>query len=140
MPEFCRTLCRMSAVGLFLLGYGSAAYADCDEYDPAASTRSATIVLRSPDKFDDQGEELRTFVETGSLGSVRADLVSSNAKMKIRYFFANPVISRYSRDYGEQLKGIAVEVIVEPTKRPFSVSLRLHQVCARHFRNSFLSY
>lgn len=140
MPRCGQTWWMMAAVLLFPLGYCSVAYGDCDEYNPAAPVLSSTIVLRISDAFDEQRKELRTFIETGSLGSVRAELISFGKKTSIQSFFATPVISRYSENYGEQLKGIAVGVVLEPAKRPASVSIRLHQVCATHFRNSFLSY
>jgi hypothetical protein len=141
MLEFREVFWRLAAVGLCLPGHWSAAYAGCDEYNPAAPMPSTTIVVSTADAFDEKREELRTFVETGSLGSARAELVSLNPKTRIRYVFVSPVISRYSQYYGEQLKGIAVEIMMlEPVKQPVSVFIRLHQVCAQYFRSSFLSY
>lgn len=140
MLKFGQAWWMIAAVVFFPLSYCSVAYADCDEFNPGAPVLSTTIVLRTSDAFDDQRKELRTFIETGSLGFVRAELVSFGKKTPILSFFASPVISRYSENYGEQLKGIAVGVLLAPKKRPVSVSIRLHQVCAKHFRNSFLSY
>jgi hypothetical protein len=49
-------------------------------------------------------------------------------------------VSRFSPYYGEALKGVAVAVAFEPTRRPVRVLVRLRQVCAKFFRNSFLYY
>ena len=73
-------------------------------------------------------------------GRADAEIVSSVPHGVVRSFFAGPEISRYSPHYGEALKGIAVGVSLEPTRRPVRVVVRLRQVCAQYFRNSFLYY
>lgn len=112
--------------------------APCDEHDPAAPARHADIALTAGDFVNEQRDEVRTFVATGSLGRVDATIVSSLPHGIVRTFFAGPEISRYSPHYGEALKGIAVGVVLEPTRRPVRVVVRLRQVCAQYFRNSFL--
>ena len=61
-----------------------------------------------------------------------------SSKRIVRSFFAGPEISRYSPHYGEALKGITVGIVLEPTRRPIRVVVRLQHVCAQYFRNSFL--
>jgi hypothetical protein len=112
--------------------------APCDEYDPSASVRSTDVVLTAGDFVNEGRDEVRTFVATGSLGRVDATIVSSLPRGVVRSFFAGPEISRYSPHYGEALKGIAVGVVLQPTRRPIRVVVRLRQVCAQYFRNSFL--
>ena len=51
-----------------------------------------------------------------------------------------PEISTISPYFGERLKGIKVAVSLTKTRQPVSVVLKLRQVCARHFRNTFLYY
>ena len=114
--------------------------APCDAYDPAAPVRTARIALGASDFVDDQRDELRSFVATGSLGHVDAVLVSASPRGAVRSFFAGPLVSRHSPNYGEELKGIAVSVTVQPGRRPVRVVIGLRQVCAQYFRNSFLYY
>jgi hypothetical protein len=114
--------------------------AACDEYDPAAPAVSAEIALTAGDFVNEERDEVRTFVATGSLGRVDATIVSSVPHGLVRSFFAGPEISRYSPDHGEALKGIAVGIALERTRRPFRVVVRVRQVCAQYFRNSFLYY
>jgi hypothetical protein len=114
--------------------------APCDEYDPAAPARSADVALTAGDFVNDGRDEARTFVATGSLGRVEATIVASAPRGVVRSFFAGPEISRYSPHYGEALKGIAVGIVLERVRRPVRVVVRLRQVCAQYFRNSFLYY
>ena len=117
---------------------GSSAAAPCDEYDPAAAARSVVIALSPTDFTDEQRDEMRSFIETGSLGRVDGSIVSSSPRGFVHSLFAVPEISRFSPYYGESLKGIALGVIVKPHRGPVRVVVRLRQVCARFFRNSFL--
>jgi len=130
----------IGAIVLLLADPALLSAAPCDQYDPAAPARTARITLRASDSVDDQRDELRSFVATGSLGHVDARLVSSSPRGAVRSFFAGPLVSRYSPYYGEELKGIAVSVTVQPGRRPVSVVIGLRQVCAQYFRNSFLYY
>lgn len=119
---------------------GALSAAPCDAFDPTAPARSARVTLNATDFVSEERDELRSFVATGSLGHVDARLVSSTPRGAVRSFFAGPLVSRYSPDYGEALKGIAVSVSVQPGRRPVSVVIGLRQVCAQYFRNSFLYY
>jgi hypothetical protein len=126
------------AIVLLATGPGTLSAAPCDEYDPGAPARTVTIALNATDFIDEQRDEMRSFVETGSLGTVHASIVSSVPRGVVHGFFATPEVSRFSPYYGEALKGIAVGVTFQPTRRPVKVVVRLRQVCARFFRNSFL--
>jgi hypothetical protein len=131
------------AIGAILFiaaGPGALSAAPCDEYDPAAPARRTDIALTAGDFVNDDRDEARTFVVTGSLGKVDATIVSSAPRGVVRSFFAGPEVSRYSPHYGEALKGIAVGVVLQRTQRPVRVVVRLRQACAQYFRNSFLYY
>ena len=130
----------VTAVVLAAADPAAASAAPCDEYDPTAPVYSADIALTAGDFVNEERDEVRTFVATGSLGRVDATIVSSVPRGVVRSFFAGPEVSRYSPDHGEALKGIAVGVALERTRRPFRVVVRLRQVCAQYFRNSFLYY
>ena len=130
----------VGAIAFAAAAPGPLSAAPCDEYDPSASVRSTDVVLTAGDFVNEGRDEVRTFVATGSLGRVDATIVSSLPRGVVRSFFAGPEISRYSPHYGEALKGIAVGVMLEPTLRPVRVVVRLRQVCAQYFRNSFLYY
>ena len=116
------------------------AAAPCDEYDPAAPSRSIHVRMSTSDYLDEERDEMRTFVATDSIGAVTAALVSANPRGIVRAVSAVPGISRVSPYYGEELKGIAVTVLLEPRARPASVTVNLRQVCAHYFRNTFLYY
>ena len=116
----------------------SFAAAPCDEFNPVGPARSIVVALTPTDFVDEERDEMRSFVETGSLGTVHASIVSSVPLSVVHGFFATPEVSRFSPYYGEALKGIAVGVTFQPTRRPVRVVVRLRQVCARFFRNSFL--
>lgn len=123
------------------LGVPAAAWAapPCDEYDPYGPARSAQIRLGPADFVDEDGDELRSFIATDSIGRVEVSVAASSGGA-VRSVTAVPEISMFSRYYGEQLKGINVAVSVDPSRRPASVVLNLSQVCAKHFRNTFLYY
>ena len=114
--------------------------APCDEYNPAGPWRSAQIRLTSSDYIDESRDEMRTFVVTDSIGSVTAAIVSSTPQGAARAVSAVPEVSRFSPHYGEQLKGIAVTVLLQKNARPAAVTINLRQVCAQQFRNTFLYY
>ena len=52
----------------------------------------------------------------------------------------DPTLSRFSPRYGERLKGIAVAVSLKRGATPVTVAVRLRQVCAGYFRDTFLYY
>jgi hypothetical protein len=112
----------------------------CDEYDPGGPMGRAVLALTPADFTDDSRDELRTFVETDSIGRVEVAVVSASPPATVVEFSAGPTVSRFSRHYGEELKGIAVAVRVAPSRRPVRVVLDLRQVCAKRFRDTFLYY
>ena len=112
----------------------------CDEYDPFGPVRSAQIRLGPGDLVDENGDELRSFIATDSIGKVDVEIVSSSPRDLVRRVSAVPEISMLSPYHSERLKGIHVAVSLTSTKRPVSVVLKLRQVCAKHFRNTFLYY
>lgn len=112
----------------------------CDEYDPAGPLGRARLMLTANDFTDDSRDELRTFVETDSIGRVDVMVVSASPPATVLDFSALPTVSRFSPYYGEELKGIAVAVRVTPSRRPVRVVLDLRQVCAKRFRDTFLYY
>ena len=114
--------------------------APCDQFDPAGPTRSAQITLNSGDFVDESGDEMRSFVATGSLGKVDAAVVSSTPGGIVRRVTAIPEVSRFSPLYGEQLKGIAIDVSLKSGAGPATVVLSLRQVCAEYFRRTVLYY
>ncbi len=114
--------------------------APCDEYNPAGPWRSAQITLGPNDFVDEAGDEMRSFVATGSVGRVEAAIVSATPPGIVAGLSAVPKASRLSPDHGETLKGIAVAVRLAHTGRPARVVVALRQVCARYFRNTFLYY
>jgi hypothetical protein len=116
------------------------AAAQCDRFDPAGPARSALIRLDAGDLVAHGGDELRSFVETGSLGPAAAVLVSAIPPGIVLGVRAVPEVSRFSRHYGEALQGVTISVALKPGTRPESVVVRLRQVCARYFRNTFLYY
>lgn len=114
--------------------------APCDQFDPAAPAGSAQIVLDSSDFVDPNGDELRSFIDTGSVGRVDVTVVRSTPPGAVRTVSAVPEVSRFSPYYGESLKGIAVAVTLRTHGRPARVVLDLRQVCAKRFVNTFLYY
>jgi hypothetical protein len=102
------------------------------------AARSAEITLTAADFFDPDGEEMRTFVDTGSLGMVEATLVSARPSDAVRSFTAVPARSRLSPYFGEDLKGIGVTVSLHKSRISPVVRLRLRQDCAKYMHNTFL--
>jgi hypothetical protein len=114
----------------------------CDQYNPASPAGNARIALDSGDLVDRRGREreMRSFIETGSIGKVDVAVVSATPPGAVRTVSAIPEISRPSRYFGERLKGIALDVALAPGGAPVRVVLDVRQVCARDFRNTFLYY
>jgi hypothetical protein len=129
-------------LGLAALSIGARAAPLCDEYNPYAPARTGEIILDATDFADEDGTEMLSFVETQSLGKVDVEIVRAIPARSIRSVSAVPDISEMSPHHGEQLKGIKVAVSLSKneTKRPVSIVLKLRQVCAKHFRNTFLYY
>ena len=125
------------AFGLWLaLAAGASAAVPCDDSNPLGPSRSAVIRLTAADYADEDRTRLKSFVETGSLGRVEAAVLSPRGL--VRSLRAAPATSRYSRFDGERLKGIAIELWLGGAKKTPVVRLRLRQVCAIHFRDTFL--
>ncbi len=141
MRRLGKSVSAACGAGLFALCCPMmASAAPCDEYDPAGPSRSAQIRLDAGDLVDERGDELRSFVATGSIGRVVVAVVSSSPRGAVRAVSAVPEISRSSPHHGEQLKGISVAVSLVGGRRPVAVVLDLRQVCAQHFHNTFLYY
>jgi hypothetical protein len=137
MPLLSRFLAP--TVALLLLSAGArstVAAGTCTE----GATRSAEITLTAADFFDPDGEEMRTFVDTGSLGVVEVSLVSARPADVVRSFTAVPARSLLSPYFGENMKGINVTVLLNKSRIPPVVRLRLQQDCAKYLRNTFLYY
>jgi hypothetical protein len=105
-----------------------------------AALRSAVVTLTAADFYDPYGQEMRTFVDTGSLGAVTAELVSARPREIVRSFTAVAARSRLSPYFGEDLKGISVTVSLYRSRIPPVIRLRLTQDCAKYLRNTFLYY
>jgi hypothetical protein len=141
MRRWSRSARAASGAGLFVLGFPAALpAATCDEYDPAGSSMSAQITLSSSDFVDQRRDEMRSFIATGSIGKVDVVIVSSIPRDIVRDVSAVPEVSRAAPNYGEKLKGIAIAVSLRNVARPPIVILKLRQVCAEYFRNTFLYY
>ncbi len=142
MRRWAKAARTAGGAGVFLLclqGLAAAA-PPCDEYDPSGPTRGARIRLNAGDFLDESRDELRSFVATDSVGAVTATIASIRPRGVVRAVSAVPEVSRFSPHYGENLKGIAVTVLLAPHARPAAVTVSLRQVCARYFRNTFLYY
>lgn len=136
-----RTIAAACGASLVLLGCRSVSLAAaCDEYDPMGPARSAQISLGPGDLVDAAGGEMRSFVATGSIGTVEAAIASAMPRGIVASFSAVPEISRFSPYYGEALKGIAVTVRLAHASARVRVVVSLRQVCADYFRNTFLYY
>lgn len=131
--------CVAAAVALAYPTAPSAA-PPCDEYDPFGPSRSVELRLGPVDFVDQHGDEMMSFVETDSIGKVDVAVVTSSPGGVVRAVSAVPQISMFSPHRGEQLKGIHVAVSLANAGRPATVVLNLRQVCAKHFRNTFLYY
>lgn len=112
----------------------------CDEHNPFAPARTGEITLDSSDFADADGTVILGFVETASVGRVDVEIVRASPARVVRAVSAVPDISMLSPYFGERLKGIRIAVSLEKTRQPVSVVVKLRQVCARHFRNTFLYY
>lgn len=113
--------------------------AECDEHDPTGPMRSGQLTLTAADATSEQRTELRSFVETGSLGRVEASVVSATPPGIVRRLAAVPHLSRLAPDFAERLKGIEIAATLTARDPSAKVVVRLRQVCAEHFRDSFLS-
>ncbi len=114
--------------------------APCDQFDPTGPARSAQITLNSADFVDERRDEMRSFIATGSLGKVAVSVVSSTPGGIVSGVSVTPEVSRFSPLYGEQLKGIAIDVSLRSRAGPATVIVNLRQVCAEHFRHTVLYY
>jgi hypothetical protein len=135
--------CAPLAVALLLLAAGARsvlAASQCVDNGIGAGAHSAVITLTAADFFDPDGEEMRTFVDTGSLGMVDALLLSARPRDIVRSLTAVPARSRLSPYFGEDLKGINVTVSLYKSRTPPVVRIRLQQDCAKYLRNTFLYY
>src|SRR5690349_14982533 len=137
MPLLSQLLLR--AVMLLLLSAGARS-AGAAEICGGDAARSAEITLTAADFFDPYGEEMRTFVDTGSLGEVEASLISARPRDIVRSFTAVPARSLLSPYFGEDMKGIDVTVSLYKSRGSPIVRLLLRQNCAKYIRNTFLYY
>ncbi|MGE0257186.1 MAG: hypothetical protein AB7H71_15685 [Alphaproteobacteria bacterium] len=128
------------AAWIALLPAAAPAAPRCDEYNPFGPARIGEITLNSTDFADEHGTEMRSFIETESIGKVDVEIVRAIPASVVRDVSAVPEISTISPYFGERLKGIKVAISLAGSKRPVSVVLKLRQVCASHFRNTFLYY
>jgi hypothetical protein len=115
----------------------------CDQYDPYGPAASMRITLDSRDLVHQDGRELRSFIATDSIGKVDAAVVAATPPGIVLGISATPEISRVSPYFGERLKGIALDVALAAdaaTSQPVRIVLDVRQVCARHFRDTFLYY
>lgn len=142
MARFGGTAMAGAMIGIVLAGLlsggGPARAAGCDEDNPLSPKRSTRITLTAADATDESARELRSFVETGSLGKVDISLVRSRRGGSTEHIFATPHLSRVARDYGEALKGIEISAALSRPARGTSITVEVRQVCAQYFRNSFL--
>jgi len=129
-----------AAAWLTLLPGVAPAASLCDEYNPFGPARIGEIRLDATDFADEDGTEILSFIETESIGKVDVQIVSTTPARIIRAVSAVPEISTASPYHGERLKGIRIAVSLTQAKQPVSIVLKLRQVCARHFRNTFLYY
>jgi len=113
--------------------------AECDENNPNGPMRVGQVTLTANDAVNDQRTELRSFVDTGSLGRVEATIAGATPPGIVRHFSAAPHLSRLSPGFGERLKGIQVAATLSGGDRSARIVIRLRQVCAERFRDSFLN-
>src|SRR4051812_15403292 len=133
-------LMGLSAGALFAGALTAVAASLCDDSNPLAPARTGEITLDATDFADEDGAEIRSFIETESVGKVDIEIVRAIPAGIVQAASAAPEISTSSPYYGERLKGIKVAVSLTKTKKPVSIVLKLRQVCAKHFRNTFLYY
>jgi hypothetical protein len=139
MPLLSR-FAPVAAALLLLAGGARSTLAASRCGDDVAAARSAEITLTAADFFDPDGKELRTFVDTGSLGRVDALLLAATPPDIVRSLTAVPARSRLSPYFGEDLKGINVTVSLYKSRIRPVVKVRLQQECAKYMRNTFLYY
>ena len=134
---------RWRLLSAIVLGLAAAPHAadaaGCDENDPNGPVRIGQITLTANDSVDESRAQLRTFVVTGSLGKVDASVVAATPPGVVSGITATPHLSRLTLDYGEQLKGVEIVAALKGGDRSVKVVVRLRQVCAEYFRDSFLS-
>ena len=137
-----RTLARLIGATAMLAGLAvvPASAGTCNPEAVGSPVASAEIALGSADRYDEVDDQLRSFVETGSLGPVEANLISAAPRGAVLAVSAHPALSRFSRYYGEQLHGIDIVVALAAGYRSAQVRVRVSQVCARHFRNTYLYF
>jgi hypothetical protein len=129
------------ALVLPMLAWGARTVAaDSPCVTDGAGARSAVITLGAADFSNPDGTEMRSFVDTGSLSAVDANLVSARPRDVVRSLTAVPARSRLSPYFGEDLKGIAVTVSLSKSKVAPVVRIRLRQDCAKYLHNTFLYY
>lgn len=114
--------------------------ASCDEFSPAAPARSTQITLDASDFVDESRDEMRSFVETGSLGRVEARVVSATPAGVVRGLSAVPRELTFRPGRDEALKGVALSVSLRDRPAAATIVVDLRQVCAQYFRNTFLYY
>lgn len=119
-------------------GGRSAQAGGCDEYNPLSPARTAQVALTATDSLGESANELRTFVETGSLGKVDISLVRSSYRGPVQRILAVPHVSRHSANYGEELKGVEISAALSRPVGGARILVELRQVCAQYFHNSFL--
>jgi hypothetical protein len=138
----CGAVLGLAALSTGLVSSGASAAPLCDEYNPYATARTGEITLDATDFADEDGTEILSFVETQSLGKVDVEIVRAIPARSVRDVSAVPEISMMSPNHGERLKGIKIAISLTKTKarQPVRVVLKLRQVCAKHFRNTFLYY
>jgi hypothetical protein len=140
MRRLHRACSIVGAACLAMSAVAPAVAAPCDEYDPTAPGRTASVTLTRNDSMGPGERELRTFVATGSIGKVDVVNISASPRGDVRAVSAVPEISRLSPHYGEQLRGIAIVVTPTGDALPAKVVVTLRQVCAQYFRDTFLYY
>ncbi|HEX3883889.1 MAG TPA: hypothetical protein VHW66_14615 [Stellaceae bacterium] len=133
-----RVCAIMGAVALLFACHAGARAQTCDENNPKSPAGNTRVTLGTTDFTNEGRDELRSFVVTGSLGPVTATIVSATPAGIVRTLSATPQVSRYSSNYGEQLKGIDIHVALKRGDRSAAVSVSLRQVCAQYFRDTFL--
>jgi len=119
---------------------GAASASWCDQFDPYARSRTARITVGPAEFVDADADEMRGFVETGSLGRVDVTVVSSNPRGIVQHLTAVPHVSRHSPHDGEELKGIEISVLLRSRTPRARIVLNVRQVCAERFLNTFLHY
>jgi len=128
-----------SVAGAMVFACHTAARAQsCDENNPASPAGSSQVTLDTSDFTNEARDDMRSFIATGSLGQVTANIVAVTPPGIVQSLTATPQISQLSPNYGEQLKGIDIHVALNRGNRSAVISISLRQVCARYFRNTFL--